>query len=88
MTITMASAAISSAGPEMTSLDTMPVTRMATRLAWKAGWAPSVTKVCGRVNKLRVSVTSRVKFSPHMLSGGSVRSGETWAYSVPDAHRC
>lgn len=45
MTITMASAAISSADPETTSLDTMPVTRMATKLVWKAGWAPNVTKL-------------------------------------------
>ena len=46
MTITMASAAISSADPETTSLATMPATRMATKLAWKAGWALNVTKVC------------------------------------------
>lgn len=39
----MGLAAISSADPEMTSLDTTPVTRMATKLAWKAGWAPNVT---------------------------------------------
>lgn len=43
MTITMGSAAISSADPEMTSSDTTPVTRMATKLAWKAGWALNVT---------------------------------------------
>ena len=49
MNITMALAAISSADPEMTSLDTMAVTRMATKPAWKAGWVPSVTKVCGHV---------------------------------------
>lgn len=45
MTTTMALAAISFAGPEMTSLDTTPVTRMATKRAWKAGWALSVTKL-------------------------------------------
>lgn len=45
MITTMALAAISSVGPEMTSLDIMPVTRMATKPAWKAGWVPSVTKV-------------------------------------------
>lgn len=45
MTTTMALAAISSVGPEMTSLDIMPVTRMATKPAWKAGWVLSVTKV-------------------------------------------
>jgi hypothetical protein len=49
MTTTMALAAISFVGPETTSLDTMPVTRMATKLAWKAGWVPSVTKVCVHV---------------------------------------
>lgn len=45
MTITMALAATSSADPEMTSSDTMPVTRMATKLVWKAGWALNVTKL-------------------------------------------
>lgn len=45
MTTTMALAATSSVGPEMTSLDIMPATRMATKPAWKAGWVPSVTKV-------------------------------------------
>lgn len=52
MTITMASAAISSADPETTSLDTMPATRMGTKRAWKAGWAPSATKVCVRARPL------------------------------------
>lgn len=49
MTIIMALAAISSADPEMTSLDTMPATRMATKRAWRAGWARNVTEVCGPV---------------------------------------
>lgn len=46
MTTITALAAISSVGLEMTSLATMPVTRMATKPAWKAGWVLSVTKVC------------------------------------------
>lgn len=41
----MALDATSSAGHEMTSLDTMPVTRMATKLAWKAGWALTATQL-------------------------------------------
>lgn len=45
MTTTMALAAISSVVPEMTSLDIMPVTRTATKLAWKAGWVLIATKV-------------------------------------------
>lgn len=48
MTTITALAAISSVGLEMTSSDTMPVTRMATKPAWKAGWVRSVTKVCVR----------------------------------------
>lgn len=84
MTITMASAAISSADPETTSLDTMPVTRMATKLVWKAGWAPNVTKVCGRVPSGSTSsvclslLVSVLTLSLHLR--GCLRWGETLAF--------
>lgn len=74
MTITMGSAAISSADPEMTSSDTTPVTRMATKLAWKAGWALNVTMVCGWVNQLWVSVA----FGGQVLTSPVLRCYLRW----------
>lgn len=75
MTTTMALAAISSAGPEMTSLDIMPVTKTATKPAWKAGWVLSVTKVCmhaagwtGKCWLIRLGA----RFSPLQQSGDRV----------------
>lgn len=68
MTTTMALAAISSVGLEMTSLDTMPVTRMATKPAWKAGWVQSVTKPYAD----RAAVPSMALASSRVTAGASM----------------
>lgn len=53
--ITTALAATSSADPETTSSHTTPVTRTATRPAWKAGWDQSATKVCDKCSACRAA---------------------------------
>lgn len=47
----MALAATSFVDQEMTSSLTTPVTRMATKPAWKAGWDQNATKVCDKCSK-------------------------------------
>lgn len=45
----MALAATSFVAQGMTSLDTIRAIRMATKLAWKAGWDRNATKVCNLI---------------------------------------
>lgn len=76
----MASAAISSADPEMTSSDIMPVTRMATKLAWKAGRAPNVTKLfAGR------AVVPSMALANSQVTAGASTAGR--AYTVTNVSR-